>query len=506
MIELTLGEIADIVGGRLSGGASPDTPVTGTVEFDSRAITPGGLFLALPGARVDGHEFAAAAAEKGAVATLAAREVDAPAIIVPAVPGTDSNADIYAHDPEGHGAAVVAALSLLARHVVDLATGEHGLTVVALTGSAGKTSTKDFIATVLATAGETVAPPGSFNNEVGLPYTALRCTTSTDFLVAEMSARGIGHIEHLTHIAPPRIGAVLNVGSAHLGEFGSRENIARAKGELVEALPPADQGGVAVLNADDPFVNAMAERTRARVVRFSVQNQQGRGVDYWASDVVLDDVARARFILHTREGQWPVRLQVFGAHQVPNALAAAAVAVEAGMAAADVAEALSRHAAASANRMDVRTRADGVTVINDSYNANPDSMRAAIAALAYTASARSESISWAVLGQMAELGGEATGAHSDLGLQLAKYHIQGLVAVGENPNTLAMVESAREHGVRTHLVADVDAAVELLRGEIRGGDVVLVKASHSDGLWRAAEQLLGSNSGDSQTARIVRGR
>lgn len=506
MIELTLGEIADIVGGRLSGGAEADTRVTGTVEFDSRAITPGSLFLALPGARVDGHKFASIATENGAVATIAGYEVDAPAIIAPAVPKNTSNADIYAHDPEGHGAAVVAALSALARYVVDRAAKDYGLSVIALTGSAGKTSTKDFIATVLATAGETVAPPGSFNNEVGLPYTALRCTITTEFLVAEMSARGIGHIEHLTHIAPPLIGAVLNVGTAHLGEFGSRENIARAKGELVEALPAADDGGIAVLNADDPFVNAMAERTSARVVRFSVQNQQGRGVDYWASEVVLDDVARARFILHTREGTWPVKLQVFGEHQVPNALAAAAVAIEAGLAPGHVAAALSTHAATSANRMDVKTRGDGVTVINDSYNANPDSMRAAIAALAYTASARSESTSWAVLGQMAELGEDATEAHGDLGLQLAKYHIQGLVAVGENPNTLAMANTAREHGVRTYSAVDVDAAVELLRGEIRSDDVVLVKASHSDELWRVAEQLLGSGPSRSKTARIVRGR
>lgn len=173
MIELTLGQIAGIVGGELAGGAQADTPVTGTVEFDSRQVTAGGLFLALPGARVDGHEYAATAIGQGAAAVLAARPVDVPSIIVPPVAPTASNADIYANDPEGHGAAVIEALSKLARHVVDLAVGGHDLTVVALTGSAGKTSTKDFIATVLSMAGDTVAPPGSFNNEVGLPHTAL---------------------------------------------------------------------------------------------------------------------------------------------------------------------------------------------------------------------------------------------------------------------------------------------------------------------------------------------
>lgn len=496
MIQLTLGEIAEIVGGELTGGAQASTPVTGTVEFDSRKITHGGLFLALPGARVDGHEFAALALEKGAVAVLAARAVDAPAVIVPPVEKSTSNADIYAHDPEGHGAAVITALSKLARHVVDLGVGEHALNVVAVTGSAGKTSTKDFIATVLSMAGDTVAPPGSFNNEVGLPYTALRCTEATEYLVAEMSARGIGHIAHLTRITPPRIGAVLNVGSAHLGEFGSRNNIAQAKGELIESLPAAADGGVAVLNADDPFVANMAPRTTARVVTFSTANPPAKGADYWATELSLDDVARASFTLHTPNGSWPVTLQVFGEHQVSNALAAAAVAIEAGIAESTVVAGLSAHAAASAHRMDVRTRPDGVTIINDAYNANPDSMRAGIAALAYTASARTDSQSWAVLGQMGELGDDALDEHRALGAELAKYHIERLIAVGDNPNCRALGQQAAALGVTTDAVADAEAAVALLRQQIRGGDVVLVKASNADSLWRVAEGLHGVLEGE----------
>ncbi len=498
MIQLTLGQIAEIVNGQLDGGAQADTPVTGTVEFDSREITPGGLFLALPGARVDGHEFAAKAVAQGAAAVLAARAVDAPSILVPPVGPSKSNADIYANDPDGYGAAVIEALSKLARYVVDLAVGEHSLNVVAVTGSAGKTSTKDFIATVLSMAGDTVAPPGSFNNEIGLPHTALRCTEATRYLVAEMSARGIGHIAHLARITPPRIGAVLNVGSAHLGEFGSRENIAQAKGELIEALPSAADGGVAVLNADDPFVAGMAPRTRARVVTFSTANPPARGADYWASDLSLDDVARASFTLHTRNGSWPVTLQVFGEHQVSNALAAAAVAIEAGIPEATVVSGLDSHAAASAHRMDVRTRPDGVTIINDSYNANPDSMRAGVAALAYTASARTESKSWAVLGQMGELGDDAVEAHRALGAELAKYHIERLIAVGDNPNCRALGEQAAALGVKTYAVADADAAVELLRQQIRRDDVVLVKASNTDRLWRVAEGLHGMFEGGSR--------
>lgn len=504
MIELTLGEIAAIVGGRLSGGALDTTLVTGSVEFDSRAIGPGGLFLALPGARVDGHDFAATAVERGAVAVLAAREVAAPAVIVPPVAATDSNADIYAHDPQGHGAAVIAGLSALARAVVDTCVAEHALSVVAVTGSAGKTSTKDFIATVLSAAGETVAPPGSFNNEIGLPHTALRCTPDTRYLVAEMSARGIGHIRHLTEIAPPRIAAVLNVGSAHLGEFGSRENIASAKGELIEALPPAAAGGVAVLNADDPFVASMAARTRARVVKFSTREPVGRGVDYWASDISLDDVARASFRLHTRTGSWPVRLQVFGEHQVANALAAAAIAIEAGVDPELVVRGLTAHAAASAHRMDVRTRADGVTVINDSYNANPDSMRAGVAALAYTAGGRPEAASWAVLGQMGELGDDAADAHRELGAELAKYHVRRLIAVGDNDNCRAMAAEAGRLGIRTDLVPAAEQATELLAGQLHPGDVVLVKASNADRLWRVAESLHAQFDGDPH--RVVEGQ
>ena len=278
MIALSLAEIAQITGGRLDSVDEPETPVTGFVEFDSRKVTPGGLFVALPGARVDGHDYAHTAVEKGAVAVLAARPVGVPAIVVEPrgrVEGDGANADIYANDVDGSAAAVVEALSALARAVTQRLATEQDLTIVGVTGSAGKTSTKDLIATIFREVGETVAPPGSFNNEIGLPYTALRCDEHTRYLVAEMSARGIGHIRHLTEITAPRVGVVLNVGSAHLGEFGSRENIAQAKGELVEALPSAEAGGVAVLNADDPFVAAMATRTGAKVVYYSTANRRG---------------------------------------------------------------------------------------------------------------------------------------------------------------------------------------------------------------------------------------
>lgn len=506
MIALTLQEIADITGGRLDCVEDPSVQVTGFVEFDSRKVTPGGLFLALPGARVDGHDFAEKAVASGAVAVLAARPVGVSAIVVEPkgkVEGDGANADIYANDEDGSAAAVIEALSALARAVTQRLATDSALNIVGVTGSAGKTSTKDLIATIFRAAGETVAPPGSFNNEVGLPYTALRCDEHTEYLVAEMSARGIGHIRHLTNITAPKVGVVLNVGSAHLGEFGSRENIAQAKGELVEALPSAKDGGVAVLNADDPFVAGMAPRTDAKVVYYSAVDKQGSNVQYYATQVQLDDVARASFMMYTPDAHpLPVKLQVFGAHQVSNALAAAAAAIELGLSAELVANALSGHRIASEHRMDVRNRRDGVTLIDDSYNANPDSMRAAIAALAYTAAARPDARSIAVLGEMGELGEDALDSHRQLGSELAKYHVDHLVAVGTSVNTRAMAEAAQAKGINTSICADVDEAAKIVDGLLRTApvgvddwpnrdakDVVLVKASNAQRLWLVAEKL-----------------
>lgn len=490
MINLTLAQIAAATGGTLAGGAEPNTQVTSSVEFDSRKLQPGSLFIALPGQRVDGHDFAEAAIEAGAVAVLAARDVGVPAIIVPVTDVPASNADAFAMagDKAADMAAVLAAMGKLARFVIDTCVERHGLTVVGVTGSAGKTSTKDLMATVLSVLGETVAPPGSFNNEIGHPYTALRCTESTKFLVAEMSARGIGHIAHLAQIAPPQIGVVLNVGTAHLGEFGSRENIAQAKGELVESLPAS---GLAVLNADDDFVRNMAPRTRGRVVYTSVKGRS----DLYATDIRLDEVARASFRLRVKGDQasHPVKLQVFGEHQVSNALAAAAVGLEAGLSAMDVAKALSAHRTASANRMDVQTRADGVTIINDSYNANPDSMRAGIAALSYTAHGRNDVTSWAVLGQMGELGDNAIAEHEALAHELVKMQVDRLVVVGTDVNSHALATSAQDQGITTLTVDSADAAVNAVDRELSPGDVVLVKASNAAGLWRVAEGLLGTS-------------
>lgn len=492
MIDLTLAEIAEIVGGRIVGLTAQDAArlrVTGSVEFDSRALTPGGLFLALPGEHADGHDFAAAAVAAGAVAVLAARPVGVPAIVAPPAPAADAHAGVLEHDSSGAGAAVLAALAKLAAAVAaDLVAG--GLRIIGVTGSSGKTSTKDLVAAVLRPLGEVVAPPGSFNNELGHPWTVLRATRETEFLVLEMSARHPGNIAALARIAPPSIAVVLNVGTAHLGEFGSREVIATTKAELVQAVPAS---GVVVLNADDPAVAAMAGMTDAKVVTVGTTE----GADIRAVGVRLDELARPDFTLLADGTATPVTLAVHGEHQVGNALAAAAVALECGASAERVAHALAGAAAASRHRMEVCTRADGVIVINDAYNANPDSMRTGLQALA--AMARSpKTRSWAVLGEMGELGDESITEHDRIGRLAVRLDISRLVVVGTGRPLSAMQHGAVMEGSgesEAIMVADAGAALELLRAELCPGDVVLVKASNAAGLGTLAEKLAAAVEG-----------
>jgi UDP-N-acetylmuramoyl-tripeptide--D-alanyl-D-alanine ligase len=494
VIQLSLSEIAKIVGGRLHGpedllaGASTDAVggsiVTGSVEFDTRKITHGSLFVALPGVRVDGHDFAADAVAAGAVGVLAAREVDGPAVIVPPVSDAHTRSVALTGDTDGSGAAVLAALAKLARYVTDQLAAK-GLAVVGVTGSSGKTSTKDLIAHLLEHLGSTVAPPGSFNNELGHPWTVLRATEDTRHLVLELSARGPGHIAALCRTAPPRIGVVLNVGTAHMSEFGSQAAVAQTKGELVEELP---EDGVAILNADDALVAAMASRTKARVVFVGTKST----ADVRAEDVEQDEQARPRFTLVTAQGSAPVQLGLHGAHHVGNALAAAAVALELGATTEQVAEWLSTAQRRSDRRMEVTTRADGVTVLNDSFNANPESMSAALKTLATMARAGNpRRRAWAVLGVMGELGGNTVSAHDEIGRLAVRLDISRLVVVGEQARPMhqgANLEGS--WGEESVLVPDVEAAIALLREELRGDDVVLVKASKAAALWRVADALL----------------
>jgi UDP-N-acetylmuramoyl-tripeptide--D-alanyl-D-alanine ligase len=451
VIPTTLAEVAAVVGGTLADATGGEA-VTGAA-IDSRRVVAGDLFVTLPGEHSDGHDHAAAAVAAGATGVLAARAVGVPAVVVA--------------DP-------AAALATLACHEAARLPAK----VVGITGSTGKTSTKDLVAQVLERAGRTVAPVGSFNNELGLPLTVLRADADTEYLVLEMSARGTGHIAWLCAVAPPDVGVVLNVGVAHLGEFGSREAIAAAKSELVAALRP---DGLAVLNAADPLVMTM--ETRARVVTFNG--------DYRAENVTLDVLGRSTFTLVTPDGETPVRMGLVGEQHVGNALAAAAVGAWAGLAVGEVAAALSAAVPRSRWRMEVRETADGVTVINDAYNANPDSMRAALKALvAAGRGAGGAARTFAVLGEMAELGDAAWDAHDEIGRLCVRLDVSRLIVVGANAKGIhagATLEGS--WGEEAAFVDDTDAALRLLRAEVRPGDVVLVKASRAAALERVALAL-----------------
>ena len=457
MIPLPLDSIAEITGASLGPGTDPGA-VADSVVIDSRKARPGSLFAALPGENADGHDFASAAIGGGAVAVLASRPIGTPALIVPDVP---------------------AALAALARVV---AAAVPGLAIAGITGSVGKTTTKDLAAQLVERLGPTVAPYESYNNEIGHPLTVLRVTADTRYLVLELSARGPGHIAQLCAIAPPRLGAVLCVGHAHAGEFGGLAEVAQAKGELPAALPP---DGVALLNADDPRVLAMAERTAARVVTFGLRP----GATVRADGVTLGGDGRAAFTLVTPGGAAPVRLRLLGAHNVVNALAAAAIAGELGMPVTEVAKGLSAARARSKWRMEVTERADGVTVINDAYNANPEGMAAALETLAAVARGRR---AFAVLGPMNELGDESSRRHEEAGGLAARAGVAGLIVVGENAAPM-LTGAKAERSWRGDLIGvpDAGSAVAALGNLLAPGDVVLVKASRTIGLERVAFALTG---------------
>jgi UDP-N-acetylmuramoyl-tripeptide--D-alanyl-D-alanine ligase len=457
MIVLSLAEIAAVTAGTLTDAPDPHACVTGPAVSDSRQVPPGGLFAAIGGARADGHDFAAQAFAAGAACVLASRPVGGPAVIV---------------------ADVTAALGQLARHCL---TRIKDVTVIALTGSAGKTTTKDILAQVLARHGATVATPGSFNTEIGLPLTVLRAGKTTRYLVLEMGARHAGDIRYLTTLAPPQVGIVLNVGSAHLGEFGTREAIGRAKAELVQALPEAADGGIAILNADDDIVSAMARDTTASVITYGTGQ-----ADIRATDIHLIDGA-ARFTLHIPSGSAPVILRLLGVHQVHNALAAAAAAHALNMDTGSIAAALSSAEPHSPGRLQVLQRPDGITIINDAFNANPESTAAGLRSLACYAGPRR---TIAVLGEMRELGPAAESAHYDTGRLAADLGIDILITVGHGlTGTLADAARTSPAPPVIHAAEDPDELLPVLRRLLQPGDVVFIKASRSVGLENFAATL-----------------
>ncbi|MCB5281656.1 UDP-N-acetylmuramoyl-tripeptide--D-alanyl-D-alanine ligase [Arthrobacter sp. AL08] len=484
MIAFTAAEIAEITNGRLAAepGVTP-----GSVVTDSREATPGSLYVAKPGETADGHDFVAAAFERGAVLALVEHDVtDDAGRTYPAVVVQDS----------------VLAMGALAAEAVRriragrAANGEP-LTVIGITGSAGKTTTKDLLAGILGAEGSTVAPQGSYNGEVGVPLTVFKAGPDTRFLVIEMGATGVGHISYLAGMVRPDIGVVLGVGTAHAGEFGGVENIAIAKGELVEALPA---GGTAVLNLDDARVAAMAARTRAAVLGFSaapasagLSGETGTGPAgaecVRAEGIELNSGGSPEFEVLFPGGTPPhhIAAKLIGAHHIGNLLAAAAAAHAAGVPAARIAASLSSQSAASRWRMERTERADGVTIINDAYNANPESMRAALRTLADLGRGRR---TWAVLGAMLELGPDSIREHMAVGTQVVRLNISRLLVVGREARSL-YVSAVNEGswGNECVFAETADEAYELLQAELEPGDLVLFKSSNSIGLRHLGDRI-----------------
>jgi UDP-N-acetylmuramoyl-tripeptide--D-alanyl-D-alanine ligase len=462
MNALSLGQIAEAaqaVPNQAAVDIGLDVAIVGAT-VDSRMVQPGDLFVAVAGERVDGHDFARAAVDSGAVAVLASRDIeDVPCLV------TD--------DP-------ILSLGRLAHWY---RRNELTATVIGVTGSSGKTTTKDLIADVLP--GVVVAAQGSFNTEVGVPLTILQADSSTDFLILEMGMRGLGHIQYLAEMAEPDVGVVLNVGLAHVGMMDRPESIAEAKSELVQAL---SQDAVAVLNVDDHAVRRMPDVVDARIVWFG----EGGSADVRAEDVRIDERGRPSFELCVDgEQSVPVSLQFHGEHFVHAALAAAAVGSACAMTAPDIGLALENARPRSRWRMDVGTSPSGVTVINDAYNANPDSMRAALKTLrAMGGSGRT----WAVLGEMLELGEMSLDEHDSIGRLAVRLDISRLVCVG--PGTKVMHLAASNEGSwadESVWVADAEAAIELLDRELIAGDTVLVKASRAVGIEVIADHLMSSH-------------
>lgn len=472
-----MAEIAEAVGGELRIGqadASPETVVSGAVTTDSREIEPGGVFFAKRGEFDDGHRFAASAADRGAAVLVVEHLVqdehgdDLP---VPQIVVADS----------------VDALGALATEVVSRVRALGRLRIVGVTGSNGKTTTKNLLRTVLEEVAPTVASRKSFNNEVGGPITMLELTEDTEFLVAEMGASGMGEIARLVRMARPDVGIVLKVGLAHAGEFGGIEQTVRAKSEMVTDLLPA---GVAVLNADDPRVVTMAGLTPARVVWFGL----GDTADVRATDLV----AHARgteFTIAIERGpaagqRARVRFGVLGEHHVMNALAATAAALELGVPLEGVVAGLERVTLAERWRMQLMGGRDDITIINDAYNASPDSMAAALKTLAQVQRPGARTI--AVLGEMSELGEFSGEEHDRIGLLAVRLGISQLVVVGQGARRLHI--SAINEGSwagESAFVETADEAYDLVLSSVRPGDTVLVKSSNSAGL-----RLLGDRLGE----------
>jgi UDP-N-acetylmuramoyl-tripeptide--D-alanyl-D-alanine ligase len=450
MIPLTISQISEVISGKIVGDGNK--LITGAAFFDSREIVSNGIFLALKGEHVDGHDFAINALKGGAGVVICTQESGDTCIVVPDV---------------------VEAVTKLAAHVRQMIPE---MKVVAITGSHGKTTTKDLSKHLLSMMGSTVAPRSSFNNDLGVPITILECTTDTKFCILEMGARNLGDISKLERTFLPDIGVVLGVGSAHIGVFGSREIIATAKSEMVKNL---ESSKIAILGSYDDLTINMSNLTKAKVMTFGENSNN----DVRATDVEIRE-GFAHFDLVTSFGRESVALRQAGRHQVANALAAAAIATALNLPIDKISAGLSTAESSSKWRMELHEVA-GRLIINDSYNANPESMFAALDALRLFAQERGGR-AWAFLGKMHELGDYSLAGHREVARKAIDLEIDHLVAVGTKDYQIESELGSTE----ILLVENIESAREIATGS-EAGDVILVKGSRAEGLEKLAELLIG---------------
>ena len=448
MIQMSIAEMAQIMGGRAHGDVELSNQAQ--FHFDSREVRAGDIFLALKGERADGHDYVADAISSGAALSIVSQAVSSPHILV---------------------GDVLVAIAKLASHV----RGElKDLKVIGITGSQGKTTTKDLLFSILSNEGETIASLASFNNELGVPLTLLRCTDKSKYCILEMGARKSGDIAALTSLANPDVGAVLKVGNAHLGQFGSQEMIAKTKGELIAGLK---SGAVAVLGTYDSFTPEMASAKGVMRVTFG----DSAKCDIRAADIEARG-GFAHFDLVIGSDRHAVELQILGLHQISNALAAAAIASSLGVSVNRIASTLSNHAPLSKWRMEL-DEANGLTLINDSYNANPESMEAALKVLSLLAQEKGGR-SWAFLGLMHELGEASDQMHEEIGVIAQNLGIDYLVAI----NSKSYLKQINPSIVTARHFDNWKESLSLF-SEFNPGDVILVKASRAEGLEELASAI-----------------
>ena len=464
MIPLTLEEISVAINAATLNLDS-NLKVTGKVVIDSRKVSQGDLFVAINGEKVDGHDFCHEAIKKGAIAIISSKElVGVPTLLVKEGNAASKNVD----QP------TVIALGKLASYLL---MKLPNIFKIAVTGSSGKTTTKDLLFDLGNLIGPTVAPVGSYNNEIGMPQTILECDEKTKVLILEMGAREVGNIKKLCQIAKPDTSILLNIGSAHIEIFGSRELILKTKSEIIECLNAED---VAVLNHEDETFSK--QKTKAKVVSFGLS-----GADVSAKNVVLNDKAQASYELEFEGKVSQVNLKLVGAHQVSNSLAAAAVFLKKGLDIDLVAKTLSNSVAKSKWRMQVEVNSKNVTVINDSYNANPESMKAAIRTLKQ---AGADKKTFIIVGEMLELGSDSKQMHEEVADLIQKLDVKKTLVVGNGAKIVSDYLSNNAYKGRLEFCMDIDSAISKTKEMVEINDVVLVKASRAIGLERVANALM----------------